>query len=45
MPSAIKAGLKLINKDTLWDKAYFSLKSALLAGKFVPGERFLSGVK
>lgn len=41
MPSATKAGLKLINKDTLWDKAYFSLKSALLAGKFVPGERII----
>ena len=41
MPSISKSGLKLINKDTLWDKAYFSLKSALLAGKFVPGERII----
>ncbi|OWF65209.1 hypothetical protein B6A14_05210 [Polynucleobacter hirudinilacicola] len=41
MPSVSKSGLKLINKDTLWDKAYFSLKSALLAGKFVPGERII----
>jgi DNA-binding GntR family transcriptional regulator len=41
MPSTKKAGLKLINKETLWDKAYFSLKSALLAGKFVPGERII----
>lgn len=41
MPSIPTSGLKLINKDTLWDKAYFSLKSALLAGKFVPGERII----
>ena len=36
-----KDGLKLINRDTLWDKAYISLRSALLAGKFVPGERII----
>jgi DNA-binding GntR family transcriptional regulator len=41
MPSTSKGGLKLINKDTLWDKAYLSLRSALLAGKFVPGERII----
>ena len=41
MPSVSKSGLKQINKDTLWDKAYFSLRSALLAGKFVPGERII----
>lgn len=41
MPSSPKVGLKLINKDTLWDKAYLSLRSALLAGKFVPGERII----
>ena len=41
MPSNSKGGLKLINKDTLWDKAYLSLRSALLAGKFVPGERII----
>lgn len=41
MPSISKGGLKLINKDTLWDKAYLSLRSALLAGKFVPGERII----
>ncbi|BDT75842.1 MULTISPECIES: GntR family transcriptional regulator [unclassified Polynucleobacter] len=41
MPSVPKSGLKQINKDTLWDKAYFSLKSALLAGKFAPGERII----
>ena len=41
MQSISKSGLKQINKDTLWDKAYFSLKSALLAGKFVPGERII----
>ncbi len=33
--------LKQINKHTLWDKAYFSLKSALLAGKYAPGERII----
>jgi hypothetical protein len=41
MPSIPKNGLKLINKDTLWDKAYLSLRNALLAGKFVPGERII----
>ena len=41
MPSISKSGLKLINKDTLWDKAYLSLRNALLAGKFVPGERII----
>lgn len=41
MPSISKSGLKLINKDTLWDKAYLSLRGALLAGKFVPGERII----
>lgn len=41
MPSTSKSGLKLINKDTLWDKAYLSLRNALLAGKFVPGERII----
>ena len=41
MPSNSKGALKLINKDTLWDKAYLSLRSALLAGKFVPGERII----
>lgn len=41
MPSSPKVGLKLINKDTLWDKAYLSLRNALLAGKFVPGERII----
>ena len=33
--------LKQINKHTLWDKAYLSLKSALLAGKYAPGERII----
>ncbi|QWD91661.1 GntR family transcriptional regulator [Polynucleobacter sp. MWH-Braz-FAM2G] len=41
MPSISKSGLKQIKKDTLWDKAYFSLRSALLGGKFVPGERII----
>ena len=41
MSSVSISGLKLINKDTLWDKAYLSLKSALLAGKFAPGERII----
>jgi DNA-binding GntR family transcriptional regulator len=41
MPSISKSGLKLINKDTLRDKAYLPLRNALLAGKFVPGERII----
>jgi DNA-binding GntR family transcriptional regulator len=41
MPSISKGSLKPLNKDTLWDKAYLSLKSALLAGKFAPGERII----
>lgn len=41
MPSTPKRDLKQLNRDTLWDKAYFSLRSALLAGKFVPGERII----
>jgi DNA-binding GntR family transcriptional regulator len=41
MPSISKGSLKPINKDTLWDKAYLSLRSALLAGKFAPGERII----
>ena len=28
-----------IERDTLWDRAYVALKSALLAGRFAPGER------
>ena len=31
--------LKSIERSTLWDRAYVSLKSALLAGRFAPGER------
>mgnify|MGYP001366209635 CR=1 FL=1 len=31
--------LKSIERSTLWDRAYESLKDALLAGKFPPGER------
>jgi DNA-binding GntR family transcriptional regulator len=31
--------LKSIERSTLWDRAYFSLKSALLAGRFAPGEK------
>jgi DNA-binding GntR family transcriptional regulator len=31
--------LESIARSTLWDRAYFALKSALLAGKFAPGER------
>jgi DNA-binding GntR family transcriptional regulator len=41
MPSISKGSLKPLNKDTLWDKAYLSLRSALLAGKFAPGERII----
>lgn len=28
-----------VERSTLWDRAYAALKAALLAGKFVPGER------
>lgn len=28
-----------IRRDTLWDRAYESLRTALLAGRFAPGER------
>lgn len=31
--------LESIERSTLWDRAYVALKSALLAGKFAPGER------
>lgn len=31
--------LKSSERSTLWDRAYVSLKSALLAGRFVPGAR------
>ena len=31
--------LNTIERSTLWDKAYAALKSALLAGKFAPGDR------
>jgi DNA-binding GntR family transcriptional regulator len=31
--------LNTIERSTLWDRAYAALKSALLAGKFAPGER------
>lgn len=31
--------LKSIRRSTLWDGAYAALKSALLAGRYVPGER------
>ena len=31
--------LKSIERSTLWDRAYLALKSALLAGRYAPGER------
>jgi len=34
-------GLKQIEKYTLWDRAYAELRGALLAGRFVPGQRIL----
>lgn len=34
-------GLKQIEKHTLWDRAYAELRGALLAGRFVPGQRIL----
>ena len=33
--------LKLIARDTLWDRAYAALEAALLAGRYAPGERIL----
>lgn len=35
------SGLKQIEKFTLWDRAYAELRGALLAGRFVPGQRIL----
>jgi DNA-binding GntR family transcriptional regulator len=35
------ARLQPIDRGTLWDRAYASLKSALLAGRFPPGERLV----
>lgn len=31
--------LKVIERETLWDRAYLALRSALLAGRFEPGDR------
>lgn len=31
--------LKVIERETLWDRAYLALRSALLAGRFAPGDR------
>ena len=31
--------LKLIARETLWDRVYASLESALLSGRYAPGER------
>lgn len=33
--------LNTIERSTLWDRAYAALKSALLAGKFAPGDRLV----
>lgn len=33
--------LNPIERDTLWDRAYAALKSALLEGRFAPGERIV----
>ncbi len=33
--------LNPIDRDTLWDRAYASLKAALLAGRYAPGERIV----
>lgn len=33
--------LNPIERDTLWNRAYVALKSALLAGKFAPGEKII----
>jgi len=39
--SSINSKLKSIDRNTLWDRAYHSLRTALLAGRFVPGERIV----
>ena len=39
--SIINSKLKSIDRNTLWDRAYHSLRTALLAGRFVPGERIV----
>jgi DNA-binding GntR family transcriptional regulator len=41
MATKTKAKLKSIDRDTLWDRAYHALKTALLAGRFAPGERIV----
>ena len=33
--------LQALDRDTLWDRAYASLKSALLEGRYAPGERIV----
>ena len=33
--------LDTLQRDTLWDRAYRALKSALLEGRFAPGERIV----
>ena len=33
--------LNTLQRDTLWDRAYLALKSALLEGRFAPGERIV----
>ena len=31
--------LDSVERSTLWDRVYFALRSAVLAGRFAPGER------
>lgn len=33
--------LKLIGRETLWDRVYAALESALLSGRYAPGERIV----
>jgi DNA-binding GntR family transcriptional regulator len=39
--SKLSMRLTPIDRDTLWDRAYATLKAALLEGRFAPGERIL----
>lgn len=39
--TAAQPRLVRIDRDTLWDRAHASLKDALLAGRFAPGERIV----
>lgn len=40
-PHADRSRLEPIERDTLWDRAYAALRSALLAGRYRPGDRIV----